>query len=48
MGPAYKVASAKMRSHEFATWLTARRQGENETLDGQQMLEDIDMEVCWF
>lgn len=45
MGPTYKVASAKMRSREFATWLTARRQGENETLDGQQMLADIDMEM---
>lgn len=45
LGPTYKVASAKMRSHEFSTWLTARRQGEIETLDGQQMLEDVDMEM---
>lgn len=47
MGPTYRVVSAKMRQ-ECATWLTAKREGENEILDGEEMLNDIELEVCLF
>lgn len=48
MGPRYRVVSAKMRRREFTTWLTAKREGENVTLDGEQMLNDFELEVCLF
>ncbi|KAK9748301.1 hypothetical protein RND81_02G048800 [Saponaria officinalis] len=40
-GPTYTVVSAKLRGSEFASWLTAKREGENETLDGEQILDDL-------
>ena len=48
MGPIYRVVSAKMRRNEFTTWLTAKREGENEILDGHEMLDDLELEVCYF
>lgn len=45
VGPTYRVVSAKMRSHEFTTWLTAKREGENELLDGEGMLNDFELEM---
>ena len=48
MGPTYQVVSAKMRTPDFTTWLTAKREGENEILDGEGLLNEFDMEVCLF
>ncbi|KAH9614262.1 hypothetical protein KSS87_011649 [Heliosperma pusillum] len=48
VGPTYRVVSAKLRNREYTTWLTAKREGENEALDGEQILDDllnIDMEA---
>ncbi|XP_074278513.1 F-box/LRR-repeat protein At5g63520 isoform X1 [Silene latifolia] len=41
VGPNYRVVSAKSRNREYTTWLTAKREGENEPLDGEQILDDL-------
>lgn len=46
IGPRLKAASVRVQDSYTVTWLTARREGQQEILDGQQMLEDIDNEVC--
>ncbi|CAO2818163.1 unnamed protein product [Amaranthus hypochondriacus] len=46
LGPIYRVVSAKMRQNEFTTWLTAKREGGNETLDGHEMLDDLEVEMA--
>ncbi|GMI75712.1 hypothetical protein like AT5G63520 [Hibiscus trionum] len=45
IGPRLKAASVRMQDSLPVTWLTARREGQQEILDGQQMLEDIDDEM---
>ncbi|GAB4845778.1 hypothetical protein Ancab_039187 [Ancistrocladus abbreviatus] len=45
IGPTYKAVSVKVRNCDFATWITARREGLDQILDGQQMLEEIDNEM---
>ncbi|KAG5019585.1 hypothetical protein GYH30_015357 [Glycine max] len=41
VGPRYKAASVKSNSADCSTWLTARREGQQENLDGQSILLDI-------
>ncbi|XP_047181523.1 F-box/LRR-repeat protein At5g63520 [Vigna umbellata] len=41
VGPRYKAASVRANSTDCATWLTARREGQQELLDGQSILLDI-------
>ena len=45
IGPRLKAASVKVKDSESVTWLTARREGQQEILDGQHMLDDINNEV---
>ncbi|KAL4364285.1 hypothetical protein GQ457_04G015030 [Hibiscus cannabinus] len=45
IGPRLKAASVRMQDSCTVTWLTARREGQQEILDGQQMLEIIDDEM---
>ncbi|KAB2038274.1 hypothetical protein ES319_D03G134800v1 [Gossypium barbadense] len=45
IGPRLKAASVRVQDSYTVTWLTARREGQQEILDGQQMLEDIDNEM---
>ncbi|XP_021775844.1 F-box/LRR-repeat protein At5g63520-like [Chenopodium quinoa] len=45
VGTTYQVVSAKMRTPDFTTWLTAKREGENEILDGEGLLHDFEMEM---
>lgn len=45
VGPKYKAASVKERYRENCTWLTARREGVLENLDGQTILENIQNEM---
>lgn len=45
IGPRFKAASVRMKDSESVTWLTARREGQQEILDGQRMLDDIGNEV---
>lgn len=44
LGPIYKAVS--VRTSDRATWLTAKREGNQEILDGERMMMDIDEEVC--
>lgn len=44
LGPIYKAVSVK--KSDRATWLTAKREGSQEILDGERMMMDIDEEVC--
>jgi len=41
VGPRYKAASVRPNTTDCATWLTARREGQQELLDGQSILLDI-------
>ncbi|ESW09893.1 hypothetical protein PHAVU_009G165200 [Phaseolus vulgaris] len=41
VGPRYKAASVRPNTIDGATWLTARREGQQELLDGQSILLDI-------
>ncbi|KAG5031909.1 hypothetical protein GLYMA_06G168700v4 [Glycine max] len=41
VGPRYKAASVKSNNADCSTWLTARREGQQENLDGQSILLDI-------
>ncbi|PKI53273.1 hypothetical protein CRG98_026301 [Punica granatum] len=43
LGPIYKAASVRTSDH--STWLTARREGSREILDGQRMMMNIDEEL---
>lgn len=44
VGPRYKAVSVRA-SISNSTWLTARREGHREILDGQRILNDINDEV---
>ncbi|KAL2347054.1 hypothetical protein Fmac_001054 [Flemingia macrophylla] len=41
VGPRYKAASVRPNNTDCSTWLTARREGQLELLDGQSILLDI-------
>ncbi|XVF11508.1 hypothetical protein REPUB_Repub08aG0033500 [Reevesia pubescens] len=41
IGPRLKAVSVRVKDREGVTWLTARREGQQEILDGQHMLDDI-------
>lgn len=45
IGPTYKAVSVKEKHDEGSTWLTARRDGFVENLDGQTILNHIYDEV---
>ncbi|KAF8390668.1 hypothetical protein HHK36_025195 [Tetracentron sinense] len=48
VGPTYKGASVRVlkgNESDCSTWLTARREGSLEKLDGQRILQNIDYEV---
>ncbi|XP_021758434.1 F-box/LRR-repeat protein At5g63520-like isoform X2 [Chenopodium quinoa] len=45
VGPTYQVVSAKRSTPDFTTWLTAKREGENEILDGEGLLNAYEMEM---
>ncbi|XP_021287101.1 F-box/LRR-repeat protein At5g63520 [Herrania umbratica] len=45
IGPRLKAASVKVSNSESVTWLTAKREGQHEVLDGQRMLDDINYEM---
>ncbi|XP_008239495.1 PREDICTED: F-box/LRR-repeat protein At5g63520 [Prunus mume] len=45
VGPRHKAVSVKENNCEHSTWLTARREGHPEILDGQQLLNDINDEL---
>ncbi|XP_065872994.1 F-box/LRR-repeat protein At5g63520 isoform X2 [Euphorbia lathyris] len=45
IGPRYKAVSAKAMSRGCTTWLTARREGQHEILDGERILSDINDEL---
>lgn len=49
VGPIHKAASVRENCSDCTTWLTARREGQREVLDGQRILDDINDEVdCCF
>ena len=41
VGATYKTASVRTSSTDCSTWLTARREGQQQLLDGQSILNDI-------
>ncbi|KAF5732229.1 hypothetical protein HS088_TW18G00920 [Tripterygium wilfordii] len=41
IGPSYRAVSVRSNSSSNGTWLTARREGQQVTLDGQTILDDI-------
>ncbi|XWS60248.1 hypothetical protein CRYUN_Cryun07bG0019800 [Craigia yunnanensis] len=43
--PRLKAASVRLTDSESVTWLTARREGQQEILDGQHLLDDINNEM---
>ncbi|XP_021905655.1 F-box/LRR-repeat protein At5g63520 [Carica papaya] len=45
IGPRYKAVAVRVTDSDSVTWLTARREGELEILDGQQILNDISNEL---
>ncbi|KAK6261960.1 hypothetical protein QUC31_007776 [Theobroma cacao] len=45
IGPRFKAASVKVRNSESVTWLTAKREGQQEVLDGQHILDHINNEM---
>ncbi|CAN1797065.1 F-box/LRR-repeat protein At5g63520 [Linum perenne] len=45
IGPRYKAVSVKVNDHDRGTWLTAKREGEQEVLDGQTILDDVNDEL---
>ncbi|XP_068306086.1 F-box/LRR-repeat protein At5g63520-like isoform X2 [Pyrus communis] len=46
VGSRHKAVSVKVNDCERSTWLTARREGHPEILDGQQILDDINDELA--
>ncbi|XP_054821580.1 F-box/LRR-repeat protein At5g63520 [Prosopis cineraria] len=46
VGDKYKTASVRTRSSESSTWLTARREGQQEILDGQRILDGVNDELA--
>ncbi|CAN1318234.1 F-box/LRR-repeat protein At5g63520 [Linum perenne] len=44
-GSLYKAVSVKVNDHDRGTWLTAKREGEQEVLDGQTILDDVNDEL---
>uniref|UniRef100_A0A2N9EN35 F-box domain-containing protein n=1 Tax=Fagus sylvatica TaxID=28930 RepID=A0A2N9EN35_FAGSY len=45
VGPIYKAASVRVNKHDHNTWLTARREGDRDILDGEIILDDINDEL---
>ncbi|KAF7834000.1 F-box/LRR-repeat protein [Senna tora] len=45
VGGKYKTVSVRTSSTESSTWLTARRDGQREILDGQRILNEINNEL---
>lgn len=45
IGPKYKAASMRVTSSPKTTWLTARREGQNDGFGGQQLLDHINVEL---
>ncbi|GAB2221368.1 hypothetical protein Drorol1_Dr00012543 [Drosera rotundifolia] len=45
IGPTYKAVSVKVRSRNSCTWITGKREGNDQIFDGRQMLDDLDNEV---
>ncbi|MED6107642.1 hypothetical protein PIB30_015815 [Stylosanthes scabra] len=41
VGTTYKAASVRTSSTDCSTWLTAKREGQQEVLDGQSILDDV-------
>lgn len=49
VGPIHKAVSVRANNPDRTTWLTAKREGQFEILDGQTMLTEINDEVhCYF
>lgn len=49
VGPIHKAVSVRVNNCDRTTWLTAKREGQFEILDGQRILNDINDEVhCYF
>ena len=48
VGPIYKAASVRVNKPDCTTWLTAKREGDMDILDGQRILDDIYDEVHYF
>ncbi|XP_050150934.1 F-box/LRR-repeat protein At5g63520-like isoform X1 [Malus sylvestris] len=46
VGSRHKAVSVKVNNCERSTWLTARKEGHPEILDGQQILDDINNELA--
>lgn len=46
MGPTYKAASVREKHRDSMTWLTARREGLRENIDGETILNQVYDEVC--
>ncbi|GMH31492.1 hypothetical protein Nepgr_033335 [Nepenthes gracilis] len=45
VGPTYKAVSVKVNRGESSTWLTAKREGLDQILDGRQLLDNLDNEL---
>ncbi|XP_059661668.1 F-box/LRR-repeat protein At5g63520 isoform X2 [Cornus florida] len=45
IGPMHKAVSVREKRSDCSTWLTARREGLHDVLDGQTMLNDINDEM---
>jgi hypothetical protein len=45
VGPIHKAVSVRLNNSDNTTWLTSRKEGQFEILDGQRMLNDINDEV---
>ncbi|XP_020540716.1 F-box/LRR-repeat protein At5g63520 isoform X2 [Jatropha curcas] len=45
IGPRYKAASVRVNGRAHTTWLTARREGQREILDGQMIVNEINDEL---
>ncbi|RYR44948.1 hypothetical protein Ahy_A08g041209 [Arachis hypogaea] len=41
VGTTYKAASVRTSNTDCSTWLTAKREGQQQLLDGQSILDDI-------
>ncbi|KAK1413277.1 hypothetical protein QVD17_35048 [Tagetes erecta] len=41
IGPTYKAASVREKHHESMTWITGRREGTRENLDGETILNQV-------
>ncbi|KAJ0638342.1 hypothetical protein HanHA300_Chr00c0136g0717091 [Helianthus annuus] len=47
VGPTYKAASVREKHGDSLTWLTARREGSRENIDGETVLNQVYDEVCY-